>query len=77
MMEFAAYDRSPAYGRCNDKYGVSRQVMYDDRENRQNMLIPSLMFTQEVAGRAQEAMEFYTKLFPNAEIQSTWSYGKM
>ena len=60
LMPFQEYVRSPAYGRCNDKHGVSRQVMYDNRpETIQNALIPSLMFTGINNGKTQEAMELY------------------
>ena len=46
LMPFDAYPRSKAYGRCSDKYGVSRQVMYDDcKDHEKHQLIPSLMFT--------------------------------
>lgn len=77
MMEYAKYDRSPAYGRCNDKYGVSRQVMYDDRENTtEHALIPSLMFTGANNGKTKQAMEYYTSLFPNSGIDFTRAYGE-
>ncbi len=77
MMDFASYERSPAYGRCNDKYGVSRQVMYDNRpESKANALVPSLMYTGANNGKTQEAMEFYTKLFPASTIDFTRPYGE-
>jgi predicted 3-demethylubiquinone-9 3-methyltransferase (glyoxalase superfamily) len=69
MMEFNEYPWSKAYGRCNDKYGVSRQVMYyDPSDNTQNKLIPSLMFTGANNGKAKEAMDLYTSLFPASAI---------
>lgn len=77
MMEYAEYDRSPAYGRCNDKYGVSRQVMYDNREHTTaNALVPSLMFTGANNGKTKEAMEYYTSLFPDNKIDFTRPYGE-
>ena len=77
LMEFADYPRSKWYGRCNDKFGVSRQVMFDDRkESTSNALIPSLMFVGENAGKAQEAMNLYTSLFPASKIINTWPYGE-
>lgn len=78
MMEFADYPRSAWYGRCNDKYGVSRQIMYDNRtETTDNKLIPSLMFTGANNGKAQEAMNLYTSLFPASKIESINTYGDM
>jgi predicted 3-demethylubiquinone-9 3-methyltransferase (glyoxalase superfamily) len=77
LMDFADYPRSKWYGRCNDKFGVSRQVMFDDRkETTSNALIPSLMFVGENAGKAQEAMNLYTSLFPASKIINTWPYGE-
>jgi predicted 3-demethylubiquinone-9 3-methyltransferase (glyoxalase superfamily) len=76
-MAFDAYPRSKAYGRCSDKYGVSRQVMYDDREEHEtSKLIPSFMFTGANAGKAKEAMELYTSLFPASSINNTRPYGE-
>jgi predicted 3-demethylubiquinone-9 3-methyltransferase (glyoxalase superfamily) len=76
-MPFDAYDRSPSYGWCNDKYGVSRQVMYDDRtETDKNALIPSLMYTGVNNGKTQEAMELYTKIFPASKIDFSRAYGE-
>lgn len=49
-MEFNEYPRSKAYGRCNDKHGVSWQIMYDECvEHAEDRLIPSLMFTGDNA----------------------------
>lgn len=77
MMPFQEYERSPAYGRCNDKYGVSRQVMYDNRpEKTSNALVPSLMYVGANNGKTQEAMEFYTSLFPASKIDFTRPYGE-
>lgn len=77
MMPFQEYPRSPSYGWCNDKFGVSRQVMYDNRENTTaNALVPSLMFTGENNGKTQEAMELYTSIFPASKIDFTRPYGE-
>lgn len=78
MMEFNEYPWSKAYGRCNDKFGVSRQVMFDETPGHtDNKLIPSLMFTGPNNGKAKEAMELYTSLFPASNIGSIHTYGDM
>lgn len=75
LMDFADYPWSKGYGWCNDKYGVSRQVMYDDRpESSSNKLIPSFLFVQDNNGKAQSAMEFYTSIFPNSKIENSRLY---
>lgn len=77
MMPFQEYERSPAYGWCNDKYGVSRQVMYDNRpESKINSVVPSLMYTGKNNGKTAEAMEFYTNIFPASNIDFTRPYGE-
>lgn len=77
MMPFQSYDRSPAYGWCSDKYGVSRQVMYDNRDTTsKNALIPSLMYVGDNTGKTQEAMELYTKIFPSSTIDFVRPYGE-
>lgn len=77
MMPFQEYERSPAYGWCNDIYGVSRQVMYDNRpESKSNALVPSLMYTGANNGKTAEAMEFYTSIFPASKINFTRPYGE-
>ncbi len=76
MMDFADYPRSKWYGRCNDKFGVSRQVMYDDRaDTTDNALIPSLMYTGANSGKAEEAMNLYTSIFPASKIDMIARYG--
>jgi len=75
MMAFDEYMRSPAYGRCNDKYGVSRQVMYDNREEtNQHALVPSLLFVGVNTGKAQEAMDLYTSILPASKIDFVRKY---
>jgi predicted 3-demethylubiquinone-9 3-methyltransferase (glyoxalase superfamily) len=77
MMDYQAYERSPAYGRCNDKFGVSRQVMRDNRaETTTHAMIPSLMFVGENNGKTKEAMDFYCTIFPDSGIDFTRPYGE-
>jgi predicted 3-demethylubiquinone-9 3-methyltransferase (glyoxalase superfamily) len=52
--------------------------MYDNCEEHVNsQLIPSLMFTGPNNGKAKEAMELYTSLFPASSIGSINTYGTM
>ena len=49
--------------------------MYDNREQTTiNQLIPSLLFVQDNNGKAKEAIEFYTNIFPNSKIDFTREY---
>jgi predicted 3-demethylubiquinone-9 3-methyltransferase (glyoxalase superfamily) len=77
LMPYDGYERSPAYGRCNDKYGVSRQVMRDNREEtKNNAMIPSMMFIGANNGKTKEAMDYYCSLFPKSSIDFTRPYGE-
>jgi predicted 3-demethylubiquinone-9 3-methyltransferase (glyoxalase superfamily) len=77
MMEYQAYERSPAYGRCNDKYGVSRQVMRDNRaETSTHAMVPSMMFIGTNNGKTKEAMDYYCSIFPNSAVDFTRPYGE-
>lgn len=77
MMPYQAYERSPAYGWCNDKYGVSRQVMRDNRETSTvNACIPSLMYIGANNGKTKEAMDYYCSIFPESNIDFTRPYGE-
>jgi predicted 3-demethylubiquinone-9 3-methyltransferase (glyoxalase superfamily) len=61
MIPLGEYPFSKKYGWLKDKYGVSWQIMYDTRKVQK--ITPSLMFTQEFAGKAEAAMNYYCKMF--------------
>ncbi len=51
--------------------------MYDNCEDlghEDHQLIPSLMYVQKNNGKAKEAMEFYTRIFPNSRIEMSRPY---
>ena len=75
LMPLESYPFSDLYGWCQDRYGLSWQVGYaGDREITQR-ITPTLMFTGEVCGRAEEAMRFYTSLFDNSGVGDILPYG--
>ena len=71
LMEYQNYPFAKKYGWCNDKYGVSWQVMLGEGEPK---ITPSLLFTKDKVGKAMEAMEYYTSLFPDSEIVNVAKY---
>jgi predicted 3-demethylubiquinone-9 3-methyltransferase (glyoxalase superfamily) len=74
-----AYDKYPwahKYGWFQDKYGLSWQLSWSDNHKVSQRITPFLMFTQGGAGRANDAIEFYTGVFPYSEIQMIVPYGK-
>jgi predicted 3-demethylubiquinone-9 3-methyltransferase (glyoxalase superfamily) len=66
-MPLQAYPHSPYYGWVEDNYGVNWQLMLSDPTGReQPAVLPNLMFTGSEP-RAQEAIAFYSEVFPEAE----------
>jgi predicted 3-demethylubiquinone-9 3-methyltransferase (glyoxalase superfamily) len=75
LMPLDSYPFSDLYGWTQDRYGLSWQVGYaGDREVGQR-ITPTLMFTRDVSGRAEEAMRFYATVFANSEVGEIFRYG--
>jgi predicted 3-demethylubiquinone-9 3-methyltransferase (glyoxalase superfamily) len=67
LMELGAYPFSPRYGWLQDRYGLSWQLMLAQQPARQK-ITPTLMFTGAQAGRAEEAVNFYTSVFDRSSV---------
>ncbi len=74
MMPLDSYPWSERYGFCQDKYGVSWQVMKGDIGGQK--IVTALMFTDKNAGESEEAMNFYTSVFRDSKIRSISRYEK-
>lgn len=76
LMPLDKYPFSERYGWIQDKYGVSWQLILTNPagEKRPN-IVPSLMFTGDVSGKAEEAMKFYTSVFENSRQGIIARYG--
>jgi predicted 3-demethylubiquinone-9 3-methyltransferase (glyoxalase superfamily) len=74
LMELGSYPFSERYGWVNDKYGVSWQIMYLGEMPMTARITPTLMFTGAVVGKAEEAINFYTSLFPDSAIDHLMRY---
>ena len=78
MMPLGEYPLSSLYGWLEDRFGVSWQLILTnpDGEPRPHF-IPSLLFVGDVCGKAQEALTFYTEVFPDSRIGtiSLWPGG--
>ncbi|NNM67922.1 MAG: VOC family protein [Spirochaetales bacterium] len=73
-MPLKEYPFAPRYGFLADQFGVNWQLILP-RESPRQKLHPSLMFTQDRCGRAEEAIQFYTNLFPNSSVGFLSRYG--
>jgi predicted 3-demethylubiquinone-9 3-methyltransferase (glyoxalase superfamily) len=68
LMPLQEYPFSKLYGWVKDKYGLTWQLILTNPEGEERpFIIPSLMFTQEKVGKAQEAIDFYLTIFKDAK----------
>lgn len=65
MMPLDKYPFSKKYGWVADRFGVSWQIILSDAFPQK--IIPSLLFTGDVCARAEEALKYYTELFPESK----------
>lgn len=73
LMPLDLYPFSPRYGWLSDKFGVSWQITLNEQGSTQK-ITPGLIFTQKYAGKAEEAIQFYTSVFPDSEIGTIMRY---
>ncbi len=63
------YPWAPKYGWTTDKYGVNWQLMLSDQKEKDlQKIAPSLLFANNLFGRGQEAIDFYTSIFKDSKI---------
>ncbi len=74
LMALDSYPWSERYGWVMDRFGVSWQVITGQR--RRATIVPCLMFTGRAAGRAEAAMQGYTKVFPEGRVESIERYAE-
>jgi predicted 3-demethylubiquinone-9 3-methyltransferase (glyoxalase superfamily) len=76
LMPINKYPWSDRYGWVEDKYGVSWQLILTKPGMQEQKIMPALMFTQSVAGKAEEAMQMYSALFPGSSVEHISRYEK-
>jgi len=68
LMPLDAYPFSEHYGWVQDRYGLSWQLMLSPPgAPPRPRIVPALMFTGEVYGKAEEAATFYRSVFDDSE----------
>ena len=73
MMPLDVYPWSDQYGWVQDKYGVSWQLALG-KPGEEADVFPSLMFTGEQNGNAEQAINFYTSLFKDSSVEIVARY---
>ena len=74
LMPLDKYPWSEKYGWVQDRFGISWQLSYGKMEDVGRKFSPVLMFTKDNAGKAEEAVYFYTKIFTNSSIAGILKY---
>jgi predicted 3-demethylubiquinone-9 3-methyltransferase (glyoxalase superfamily) len=74
LMPLGEYPFSKRFAWIEDAFGVSWQVMQTDEPIKQ-MIRPMMMFVGAVCGKAQQAIDFYTKVFKNSNVGNIVRYG--
>lgn len=74
LMELGSYPHSERYGWLQDKYGLSWQIMAMGERPIVQRIVPTLMFAGDVAGKAEEAINFYASVFHNSEVGGIMRY---
>lgn len=75
LMALDKYDFSDRYGWLADQYGLTWQVIFKDNPSGQR-IIPSLIFTGKLFGRAEEAINFYTGVFTDSSVGGITHYNE-
>jgi predicted 3-demethylubiquinone-9 3-methyltransferase (glyoxalase superfamily) len=76
LMPLNSYPFSERYGWTEDRYGLSWQIMLVGEGQSGQRITPTLMFVGEVCGKAEEAINLYTSVFPNSKVGPILRYGK-
>ena len=77
LMPIGEYPFSKRYGWTQDKYGVSWQLILTDPKGEERPgIVPSILFTGDVYGKAEEAIKFYLSVFKDSKMGEIMHYGK-
>lgn len=76
LMQLDKYPFSERYGWVQDKYGFSWQLILTNPEGEERpLIIPSLLFTGDAYGKAEEAVNFYLSVFKESKLGGIMKYG--
>ncbi len=75
LMPLDAYPFAKRYGWVQDKYGMTWQLILSDPQSEDRpFMAPSIMFGSTNTNNAEEAINFYTKIFKNSKIGALHRY---
>jgi predicted 3-demethylubiquinone-9 3-methyltransferase (glyoxalase superfamily) len=76
LMPLDKYEWSDQYGWLQDKFGLNWQLSLGNLAEVGQKFTPTLMFTQQQAGKAEEAIGFYTSVFPDSAVVGILKYSE-
>lgn len=74
LMPIGKYPWNERYGWVQDKFGLTWQVMLHNLTDTKMTITPSLLFTGNQFGRAEEAIHFYSSVFDNSSTDMLAPY---
>lgn len=74
LMPLDAYPWSERYGWVQDRFGVSWQVIAGRRPKSGALIAPCLMFSGAQHGKAEQAIQTYTRIFPDSRVETLERY---
>ncbi len=74
LMPLDKYEWSERYGWIQDRFGVNWQLSFGKLKDVGQKCTPTLMFTGEQCGKAEQAIHFYTSVFPDSSINGILKY---
>ena len=75
LMPLQKYDWTPRYAFIQDKFGVAWQLNLRNGQNDRPRITPSLLFVNNLNGKAAEAIKLYTSIFPEGKNLMSTQYG--
>lgn len=69
LLPLGEYPFNKRYGWVQDRYGLSWQLMLIDDQQTGQKITPNLLFSGDSCGKAEEAIKFYTEIFPDSGIE--------
>lgn len=75
-MPLGEYPFSELYAWVEDRYGLNWQLLYDKESKEAQKITPVMMFSDEVCGKAEEAVEFYVDIFRDSAIELISKYSE-
>ncbi|MGL6269134.1 MAG: VOC family protein [Chitinophagaceae bacterium] len=74
LMPLNKYPWSEKFGWLNDQYGISWQLTLGNEAELGQKITPLLMFTQTRAGKAEQAIQFYSGIFEDSSVKMIARY---